>query len=506
MNRSRSLLFAAVCGCLQLAAQPGVLDPGFGDGGRVSIGDLNVKGLLLQPDQRIVLIGSRLVIDNDIVLMRLLPDGSVDSTFGTNGTVVHDLAWSNDRVSGCALQADGKILVAGISLHPYVARFDADGAVDAAFGTAGHAFMDHPVVNGEEHWQVGVRPDGRILLAGTDWTDPNDEDLLVFRLLTDGALDTGFASSGELRVHAGAEDLLMDMVVLPDGGFALLGRSWYTWPDPNVEAWCVRLVKCFADGSIDSGFGGPGGTFARPSAAGVFVRPTSLIVRPDGRMIVSGLNEVVDHVGVFPFAMRFLQDGIADPAFGSEGTVELPGFPVHPDMPLSMALGDDGRLVLSASDRTGFSDTLNTLVLGFDAYGALDPWFGDAGAVLLDLGVISDAAQAIRIQADGKILSVSMNHGENFCEVVRLGAQGPIGIVESDPGPGFRASPNPTDGVVRLKGVTGPGTLRIVDAAGRVLAEHMMTSEVDLSFLPVGTYVLELRNADGVRRGRVVKH
>ena len=125
----------------------GSLDPAFGSDGRMmttfGLGDgeyLGASDLVLQPDGKLIAAGQS---DGDIALVRYLPDGSLDPSFGPAGVVLTPLG-SVARASALALQQDGKIVVAGTSSATseylpqdfVLARYLPDGSLDPTFGSA----------------------------------------------------------------------------------------------------------------------------------------------------------------------------------------------------------------------------------------------------------------------------------------------------------------------------------------------------------------------------------
>ena len=97
----------------------GTLDPAFASGGKTTIdfgGDQDeANAMAVQPDGKIVVAGTtgNFMGKHKFALARLQPDGVLDTTFGTDGKVTLDLGDKFDSASGVALQADGKIVVAG---------------------------------------------------------------------------------------------------------------------------------------------------------------------------------------------------------------------------------------------------------------------------------------------------------------------------------------------------------------------------------------------------------
>ena len=188
----------------------------------------------LQPDEKIVVAGR--VADGggdtpDVGLVRYNVDGSLDSTFGTNGIVRIDLTTTGDwdEASDLALQADGKIIVSvqilvGSSFAFGAARFEADGHLDPSFGTGGLATVTFSSLNDFARG-VAVQDDGKIVLAGQSANLMNP-DVALARLTTGGALDSAFGSGGRVTVDFfGSIDNGQAVAIQPDGRILVAGAA-----------------------------------------------------------------------------------------------------------------------------------------------------------------------------------------------------------------------------------------------------------------------------------------
>ena len=158
--------------------ESGVPDPGFGSAGVLTLAGARVgEGLAVQDDGKLVLVGETETATPPLTRMqfairRLNPNGSADSSFGTAGVVSTPVSDHGDSAHSVALQADGKILVAGVSstqTNPQfaVARYDADGSLDTAFGGAGGGRVTVDFFGFTDIAEtVAVMSDGRIVLGG----------------------------------------------------------------------------------------------------------------------------------------------------------------------------------------------------------------------------------------------------------------------------------------------------------------------------------------------------
>ena len=147
-------------------------DGSFGNGGKLTLANLALgEALALQADGPILVAGSAPVGASSLfALMRLDANGSADSGFGAAGLVTAAFSTQDDFGRAVAVQADGRIVVAGQSSNRSnadfaVARFSANGAPDASFGSAGKLTIDFfGSFDGAEN--VVVQPDGKIVLGG----------------------------------------------------------------------------------------------------------------------------------------------------------------------------------------------------------------------------------------------------------------------------------------------------------------------------------------------------
>src|SRR5262249_16748710 len=151
---------------------PGDLDRTFGVGGLVTT-DFDgrydaANAVALQPDGKIVAVGvsTSPVTNFDFALARYNRDASLDQTFGTDGLVSTDFDRGFDIAKAVALQADGKIVVAGSTSRPLnrsafaLARYQPDGHLDATFGVGGRVVTEVGLFSDTQG--VALQPDGKI--------------------------------------------------------------------------------------------------------------------------------------------------------------------------------------------------------------------------------------------------------------------------------------------------------------------------------------------------------
>jgi uncharacterized delta-60 repeat protein len=257
----------------------GSLDQTFGNGGYAINGLGTANALILQPDGKIVIVGTVLVFreGSDFVVARFNADGSADQTFGTGGRVQTSFTSglnSGDRAIWGALQTDGKIVVSGsISGVPSVlVRYKGDGSVDPDFG------LDGSVLNtnfGATASRVLVLPDGKIVVGGGSF--------VVGRYNPDGHIDHSFGSNGRSAGGFGSGNgALYGLALQADGKLLVAGSIYYTSTANSVFA----IGRYNSSGILDATFGNNGFVFT--DFTGALDEAFALTIQPNGKFVAAG--------------------------------------------------------------------------------------------------------------------------------------------------------------------------------------------------------------------------
>ncbi len=230
----------------------GTIDNTFGSSGYATL-DLEGsadygEALTLQSDGKMIVGGT--TMHNGIAvfsLVRLTASGLPDATFGTNGQAILSNFSGEDLGEGVTVLADGRILIGGTGYHNgqftfSVARLSADGQVDPTFGVDGRASV--PGAGSIFAEGMAVQADGKILIAGT-----LNSDYIVARLDANGAIDPSFGQSGIATIDLGETDTARSITVQADGKILIAGTS------TNAGVNQFSLVRLNADGSLDTSLG-----------------------------------------------------------------------------------------------------------------------------------------------------------------------------------------------------------------------------------------------------------
>lgn len=310
----------AICGRMCTASvlarfhPDGTPDAGFGDAGRVTLQLAEtgpISALLVDADDRIIAGGmtrpSGTGEFDDFSVVRYLPDGTLDPTFGEDGRVRTDFRGSSDIVSSLALQADGAIVAGGTSHEPHqngpiaprfaLARYLADGSPDVTFGGDGTVETDlspEPEMF-ESLTSVALAPDGGVLAAGHARPDGVTPRIAVVRYTPAGAPEPAFGADGLVALDVAPASEASAVTVQDDGRVVVAGRAADnpaapTRADPPGQLgsdtdWTWALLRLEPTGQLDETFG-DGGVVR--TAAGKAAN--EMLLEPDGQIVVAGCD------------------------------------------------------------------------------------------------------------------------------------------------------------------------------------------------------------------------
>lgn len=350
------------------------------------------------------------------------PASGLDATFGTDGKA-SATAFGGDR-SAMALQADGKIVIVGGTFTDFVlARFNADGTPDTSFDADGKVTTD--MVSGEQEEALGVaiQVDGKIVVVGNTGTPGpgGPSNFAVARYNTNGSLDTSFGSGG--KIVSGVLGNAYAVAIQPDGKIVVAGEIQIS---SGADFANFVLARYNVNGTLDASFGAAG-QLATDIGAGTNTA-RNIVLQANGAIVVSG-----EPIGTFTGSdhtdvVRYDTNGNPDPSFGIGGKLTLNAARVGE----GLALQGDGKLVLTGTvDVTAPPAVPGTVtefaVRRLNADGSPDGTFGTAGAASTSISGQRDAAQAVALQSDGKIVVAgrSSNINVNFA-VARFNSNGTL--------------------------------------------------------------------------------
>ena len=399
------------------AAAPGDLDPAFGSDGMVTSDFQRSNDIAyataLQTDGKILIAGIRFIGNSatggDFLIARYNPDGTLDRSFGQRGRVIVDLGLT-EKAAAMAVQADGKIVIAGGTYDVFPAaggqyalvRFNSNGSLDTTFGNAGVVTTSFGT-SGCFASAMVIQSDGKIVAAGTNYIDfSSNSDFGVARYNSDGSLDSTFGTGGLVSTDFNQGlDAALAVALQADGKIVAVGSAVSA-----VSFYDFALVRYLADGSLDSTFG-TAGKVETDLGANNLDQANAAVLQPDGKIVAAGTTIARNGLDQFFALTRYNTDGTLDAGFGRSGlaTVDFGSFF---QIARSLHLQSDGKIVAVGYADTESSDS-DFLVTRLKSNGRIDQSFGTQGTVRTSFGDLNGGANSSVLQADGNIVAAGFN-------------------------------------------------------------------------------------------------
>jgi uncharacterized delta-60 repeat protein len=354
-------------------------------------------GAALVPGGKLLVVGSTLINQNndDFALARYnLSDGSLDISFDGDGKMTQDIGEHPSLAKAVAIQADGKIIVAGGAINGInyggthsiaLTRFNPDGVMDMSFGHFGKATATF----GEQDSflnALAIQPDGRIVGAGFTGTN-----FLVVRYTTNGVLDTSFNGNGIATTSLAAAGNIANAIALQsDGKIVIVGTISF-----GVD---FAILRYNPNGTLDASFDGDGKVTVAVDPG--INQANAVKILSDGKIVVAGYSGIGGTTIGFT-AVRLRTNGVVDSSFGTFGVlatvIGTPGC-----IGTALALQPDGKFLIAGYSANGTD--VDFALARYDTNGVLDTTFDGDGKVTTPIGLSQDMAMAMGLQSDGKII------------------------------------------------------------------------------------------------------
>lgn len=423
----------------------GLPDATFNLTGKQTVGFGNqfdtANAIVPQSDGKVLLAGytsSNTTGLNSFALARLNSDGSLDTSFDSDGRVTTDFgAGASAQAIGAAIVADDKILVGGFiaqgSGTDFVfVRYNPDGSLDNSFGTGGIRVVDVGFTS-ELATSMRLSADGStVYLAGSDGNGGSASFLLARFDTATGNLDASFGGGDGIVTAATPAGWgeISSITLASDGAIIAAGLQ-------NTGTADFAVARFTPTGELDLNFA-TGGFFVTDFAGqGLADEAVGVTLQSDGKIIAVGFSgNTLPRAGESRFAMlRLNADGSLDNTFASGGKyLSAPASARYQSLNSVVVLGDNRVVAVGTSGDpnapAASPDAINSdfVALRFSADGALDTSFGNGGQAAVDLTGYFDQASAVALQSDGRILlagfsgNTSSQGGGSDFGVARLSA------------------------------------------------------------------------------------
>jgi uncharacterized delta-60 repeat protein len=320
--------------------------------------------------------------------------GALDTCFDGDGRVTTRVTTENstgvDLGQAVAVQADGKILAAGVADRDNsnsdskfaVVRYNKNGSLDTSFDGDGIVITNFVASNltREEAKGIAIQTDGKIVVAGYAELNTNNFAFALVRYNTDGSLDTSFDGDGKAVFDlAGNIDEGNALVIQPDGKIVVAGDSRSDRVYPIV-------ARFNPDGSLDNTFDTDGWATFDPMN-----NINAVALASDGKILVAGNS------GIFLSVARLNANGSLDTNFGTSGIAKFTA-DNHFDEAYALAVEANGKILAAGFSQT--SQSLCAALVRFTSGGAIESSFVNCGESPGDMTINSMA-----LQPDGKIVT-----------------------------------------------------------------------------------------------------
>ena len=358
---------------------------------------------------------------NKLIVIRYNLDGTLDTGFNGNGIVI---ALSDGNIvtpTSVAIQADGKIVIAGFGFKFkggyfdfFVVRLNSDGSRDASFN--GNGLVNTHITSLDNYAQsVIVQPDGKIVVAGYGNERSSVRDrIIVVRYNSDGSLDPTFNGNGKFISPSSIGDsVAYDAVLQSDGKILLAGVN-------NNFA----LLRLNQNGTLDSSFNDDG--LVVTSFDGNTSKANALTIQSDGKIVAVGCAYPTQTICKSFAIARYNADGTLDSTFDGDGkvtTVISPSSNRADDVIVQnngkIIVGGNAEYIINSANRTSSKFAFAR----YNSDGSPDNTFSNDGQTTIAVRD-NDVLGEIAIQQDGKIVAVGSTRipydGEFDTALIRL--------------------------------------------------------------------------------------
>jgi uncharacterized delta-60 repeat protein len=410
--------------------------------GQFGIQDVNsspyqFKKMAVQSDGKILLLGDFYNSSNpenykeDLVLRRFNANGSLDTTFGTNGTIVLNTG-GGENGAALAVQSDNKIVIAGTRLESFgsntirkalVARLNTDGTLDTTFGgsscpCAGYTsqtYNDTNVVGLLPYDSVNnilILPNDSVVVVGQAEDDnTRTYDAGIMQLTSNGVLDSSFNFDGKVQLNFSAGGNLdrAIAVVRNAAGQLIVAATSYDQSGNNNHK--EGMIRYNPNGVVDLSFGSSNTGIVTIAAQ---ANSKDLIQDSSGNLLY--LTAFENGQNSDYRLLRFNSAGIADTTFANSGvyTLNVSGFG---DTPVNVVQQTDGKILI-----VGYSEPNNGSVFGspdklvttvrLSTTGALDSTYGVSGIQSTNVGGSDNVINAVL--SNDKVLVYSFDNNSSY--------------------------------------------------------------------------------------------
>lgn len=468
----------------------------------------NLTDVTIQPtDQKILSCGTALTqaFAGQLLVQRHNTNGQPDLTFNNTGYLLVD-KYNESYAYSVKVRTDGTILVAGATTDStyifsgVVMRLKANGTPDSTFGTNGFATVK--VSNGDNFvYSMAELANHQILVAGTALDTGFRNQPVVIRLNENGSIDSTFGVNGVAAVPVTETDNRFNKIALQaDGKIVAAGHYGNPVTNDGQVDFDILIARFTTNGTADSTLSNDGVLTDKVSVKyvdDIF----GLGITSTGKIAVAGYTTLPD----FSYDVILLQydsTGARDLTFGTAGLVQFDS--AVQDVANALTVLPDDKLLVAGTTGGFFFDNRDLLLMRYNTNGVIDSAFGGIGYVTTDVLSFMDEANAVTLQADGKIVVAGKanNSNQNDVLLARYFNSNQPNAISNITTALSNVYPNPVanNSTVNISSTQAINRLQLCDVTGRTLAtEQYAPQTLSTVFalpegLSNGVYLLTINN------------
>lgn len=449
-----------------------------------------INKMVLQPDNKIIAAGTTMQnFRVRAVLSRYNPNGTLDSSFGTNGKVFLDDPSTNPSnyliVTTPIIDTDNKIiLLLSYGGYSIMHKFNADGSLDSTFGTTGILDLSTYGIFGND---VKVDADNNIFVAGSSpsISNSNDNDFAIVKLNPEGIIDTSFGTNG--TSNSGSSTVTTEelnfLQILPNGKLIACG---------NKSSNSVAVLKYESTGLLDTTFNGNGQAIITGSVIDIDVTDEAIFLLNYGNSVV-----------------KLDQNGGFDNTFGING-ITTPNLN-YLSVLNSLNVLPNGSLVLSGRYTPNNASLSNFLLVNFNSNGSHNLAFGNNGVVTTNFNGYTGISSDLVITNDYSVIlgGVGVTNNNYMTDLdfamVKIYIGNALANNEYIAEEVTTFYPNPASDLIYISLNVKSFTIYTLD--GKKVKTSIQNQTIDVSQLSDGIYLIQaqLNNGQTVTEKLVIK-
>jgi uncharacterized delta-60 repeat protein len=438
-----------------------------------------------QEDEKILMVSYNLQVIDPLMITRRLPNGTADNSFGVNGQVRTTFGFQYCDTYEIEQLSDGGILIAGMADgNSAMLKLSENGSIDSTFGTNGRVIYSFGPSVGSRIRSLEVDQNDRIIAVGEAYNYDNlSFDMSVVRFNSNGSVDSSFGTSGNTKIDIqGHNDLGSCSALLSDGKILIAGNG-----RDNEDNTNFAMTRLNPDGTIDLSFGNAGKVIQIINA-GYNETFENLHILEDQSILAVGTS-----AGDFA-VLKFDLSGNPIQSFGNQGHTTI-DFDDYQDNGFEILVDSENRILLGGyGSAVAVGGLFHAALVRLTPNGQMDTSFGTNGKWINTLGQTGSEIYAMQWLPDGKLQIAGSNIPLNQSDVqpflARIIVDNPTGI-DTKNNSFNMIYPNPANEVIYLNNTTSNEVFTILDINGKcVMTGTIKNSIINVNLLPSGTYFL----------------